>query len=152
MTTNNTEHQDIEWVPSTKIVLGNSNVHGRGVFAVVDIAEGELIERCPTVPLGFRSRYHLDPQIYRYLYAQPPCPCLECKNHGFVLHMILGYGMMYNHRDVTNTEWQFDYSKLMADLIAIRDIKAGEEIFVDYGNKYFLDREKIEFTDAKNNE
>lgn len=146
------ESHEIKWIPPSKIVLGFSSVHGRGVFAAVDIQEGELIERCPTVPLGFRSRYHMDPQIYKYLYAQPLCPCLECKNHGFILHMILGYGMMYNHRDVANTRWQFDYSQLIADVVTITDIKAGEEIFVDYGNKYFLDREKIEFTDAKNNE
>jgi hypothetical protein len=143
---------EIKFTPPSKITLGSSVVHGRGIFAVTDIAEGELIERCPTVPLGFRSRYHSDPQIYRYLYAQPLCPCLECKNHGFILHMILGYGMMYNHKDINNTEWKFDYNNFIADLVATQDIKAGEEIFVDYGNKYFLDREKIEFSDAKNNE
>ena len=143
---------NIDFLVNSKIKIDQSAIHGRGVFAVVDIAEGELVERCPTIPLAFRSRYHSDPQIYRYLYSQPMCPCNECKTHGFIFHMILGYGMIYNHQDDANTTWKFDYPNLAADIIANRDIKAGSEIFVDYGTKYFNDREKIETeNNAKNN-
>jgi hypothetical protein len=142
----------LEFSVNNKIKISNSNIHGRGVFATQDISEGELVERCPTIPLGFRSRYHSDPQIYRYLYSQPTCPCNECTTHGFIFHMILGYGMIYNHQDDANTTWKFDYKNLIADVIANRDIKAGQEIFVDYGTKYFNDKEKIESdNNAKNN-
>lgn len=143
---------DIEFLQQTKIKLGFSNIHFRGVFATADINSGEIIERCPMVPLAFRSRYHNDPQIWEYLYTQPICPCNECKNHGFVFYMVLGYGMMYNHQDTPNTRWHFDYSKLIADVIAERDIKTGEEIFVSYGDKYFKNREKIDQNYAKDNQ
>ncbi|MFN9951523.1 MAG: SET domain-containing protein-lysine N-methyltransferase, partial [bacterium] len=53
-----------------------------------------------------------------------------------------GYGMLYNHQDVPNTKWHFDYPNLIADVIAERDRKANEEIFVSYGTKYFLNKEK----------
>jgi SET domain-containing protein len=142
----------VEFYSPSKIIIQASPIHGRGVFANQDIREGEVVERCPTIPLAFRSRYHSDPQIYRYLYSQPTCPCNECKNHGFIFHMILGYGMIYNHQDDANTTWKFDYHNLVADIIANRDIKSGNEIFVDYGTKYFEDREKIELdNNAKNN-
>ena len=137
---------------SPKVILGQSTVHGRGVFAVDDIKEDDLVERCPMVPLGFRSRYHTDPQIYRYLYAQPTCPCRECENHGFVFHMVLGYGMIYNHQDNANTQWKFDYPNMIADIIAVKDIPKNTEIFVDYGVKYFNNQTKIELdNNAKDN-
>ena len=142
----------IDFLQDFPIKVGLSDIEGRGVFATREIKEGDIIERCPMVPLAFRSRYHSDPQIYKYLYSQPTCPCNECKNHGFKFHMVLGYGMLYNHQDNANTEWQFDFPNHLADIIAIKDIKSGDEIFVDYGNKYFNDQQKIENTDnAKNN-
>jgi hypothetical protein len=142
---------DIDFLVNSKIKLGQSDIHGRGVFAVQDIKEGDIVERCPMVPLAFRSRYHSDPQIYRFLYSQPMCPCNECKTHGFIFHMVLGYGMIYNHQDDANTTWKFDFTNLIADVIANRDIKAGSEIFVDYGKNYFHDRKKIEIDNNEQN-
>lgn len=141
-----------EYFNQAKVIVKKSEIHGRGIFATQDISEGEIVERCPMVPLGFRSRYHSDPQIYRYLYSQPLCDCRECALHGFFFHMVLGYGMLYNHQDDANTTWKFDYDNSFADVIANRDIKAGSEIFVDYGVKYFYNQEKIERSYAKNNQ
>jgi hypothetical protein len=77
------------------------------------------------------------------MYAQPPCQCDECEKHGFVFHMALGYGMMYNHQDNPNALWKFNYTQLLGDVIAIKDIDIGQEIFVNYGNCYF-DNDKVE--------
>lgn len=143
----------IEYIQAKKIIIGTSQVHFRGVFATEDILSEEIIERCPLVPLANRSKYQNDSQIWDYLYAQPTCPCSECKNHGFVFHMVLGYGMLYNHSDTPNTVWKFDFNNLIADVVAQRDIKSGEEIFVTYGSQYFQskNRQKLETTDhAKN--
>ena len=126
-----------------KIKIDYSGVEGLGVFATQDIGLGELIERCPMVPLSYRSRYHHDPQLYKYLYTQPLCPCSECKNHGFTFFMVLGYGMLYNHQDVPNTQWVFDYAKKIGDVVATKPIKQGDEIFVSYGDAYFKGRNKI---------
>ena len=120
------QNTNIEYYSPSKVIIGESNVHGRGIFATQSIPEGDIVERCPMVPLGFRSRYHTDPQIYRYLYSQPPCPCRECENHGFVFHMI--------------------------DIVAIKDIEKDTEIFVDYGTKYFNNQPKIDLDNAKDPE
>ena len=145
------EQPNIDYFQSKKIVVGQSSIHFRGIFAVDDIESGELIERCPMIPLADRSRYQHDSQIWDYLYSQPTCPCNECKNHGFVFLMVLGYGMIYNHQDTPNTVWKFDYPNLIADVIAQRSIKKGEEIFVSYGSKYFKNRDKIDIDYAKDN-
>jgi len=149
MTENSTK--DIDYIQSRKIIIGNSKVHFRGVFATDDIEEGELIERCPMVPLSFRAKYQSDPQIWNYLYGHTTCDCKECKTHGFIFYMVLGYGMIYNHQDSPNTRMQFNYANLYVDIIAETKILKGEEIFVTYGDKYFKDREKIDVTHAKNN-
>ena len=135
--------EKIEYFQPKKIRVDYSGIEGIGVFATEDIGLGELIERCPMVPLSYRSRYHHDPQIYKYLYTQPVCPCSECKNHGFNFFMVLGYGMLYNHQDTPNTQWVFNYTKKIADVVATKEIKSGEEIFVSYGESYFKGRQKI---------
>ena len=146
------EEEKVVFLSPSKIKLDYSPIHYRGVFATEFIPSGEIVERCPLVPLAHRSKYHVDPQIWEYLYSQPMCPCNECKNHGFVFHMVLGYGMLYNHQDVPNTKWEFDFRRLVADVVAEKDINKGEEIFVSYGSKYFSNREKIGVDDAKNNQ
>lgn len=127
----------LDFLPVDKIKLGNSKIHGRGVFASKDIKKGEIIERCPLIQMGNRSRYQTDPQVYGYMYAQPPCDCYECTYHGFLFFMALGYGMIYNHQDNPNALWKFNYTQLLGDVIAVKDIGINEEIFVSYGNVYF---------------
>jgi SET domain-containing protein len=134
----------LDFLPSSKIIVGHSDIHGRGVFSRVPIDKGEIIERCPLIQMEYRSKYQLDPQIFNYMYAQPPCKCNDCQNHGFIIHMVLGYGMLYNHQDFPNALWKFNYTQLLADVIASKDIAANEEIFVSYGNEYFIGKQKIE--------
>jgi len=132
----------IELPKPTKIQLGYSKVHFRGVFATEDIESEELIERCPMVPLDFRTKYHKDTQLYNYLYTHK-CPCDDCKKHGSIFLMVLGYGMLYNHQDTPNTVWNFNYKEKVADVVATMPIKKGEEIFVSYGAQYFNNKNKV---------
>lgn len=137
-----------------KVFLGHSldPSVGLGVFASQGFAEGDLIERCPMIQLGFRSRYHSDPQLSRYLYNDKSCGCEQCKMHGHHMFMVLGYGMLYNHQNEPNARWAFDYAKLVADVIALRAIGPEEEVFVSYGDKYFSNRPYVDYwkrADAK---
>jgi hypothetical protein len=131
-----------------KIKVDYSNVHFRGVFATEDIESGELIERCPMVPLEHRMRYHNDPQLYNYLYSHK-CDCEDCKKHGGTFLMVLGYGMIYNHQDTPNTTWVFNHEKKVADVVATMPIKKGKEIFVSYGSDYFKYRKKVVLDEFK---
>jgi hypothetical protein len=135
--------QQLDYIQSNSIIIGNSPIHGRGVFATKNIFKNQIIERCPLIPMEYRSRYQLDPQIFNYMYAQPPCSCKDCQTHGFLFYMVLGYGMLYNHQDKPNAMWKFNYKQLLTDVICVEDIKKGEEIFVSYGGQYFNDKNKI---------
>lgn len=132
----------IELPQPIKVRLGYSKVHFRGVFATQDIESEELVERCPMVPLEFRTKYHKDTQLFNYLYTHR-CECKDCKDHGAVFLMVLGYGMIYNHQDTPNTVWRFNHQEKVADVVATRPIKAGEEIFVSYGPAYFSNKKKV---------
>lgn len=112
------------------------------MFATEDIAEGELIERCPMVPLAWRMNYHKDPVIWQYCFTQS-CPCEECKKHGGHFLMVLGYGQIYNHQNQNNAEIRFNLKDSVADIICKSSVKAGGEIFVSYGDKYFKDRKYV---------
>jgi SET domain-containing protein len=127
-----------------KIIVNDSEIHGRGVFSTDQINENDLIERCPIVPLDFPSKYHCDLKLLDYVYAKHCKPCDTCNNHGHYLYMVLGYGMVYNHQDNANAMISFDYKNLTADITAIKDIEANQEIYISYGPMYFLNKKKIE--------
>lgn len=129
------------FMPS-KIQMGYSPIHYRGIFATADIEAGELIERCPIVPLAWRTNYQKDPSIWAYCFTQS-CPCEECKRHGGHFVMVLGYGQIYNHQDDNNADMKINMKEQIADVVAKKAIKKGDEVFVSYGEKYFQNREKI---------
>jgi hypothetical protein len=123
---------------SKKIVVKHSCLEmGLGVFATEDIEEGEIIERAPMIQLELRRNYIHDSQLKSYSYVKS-CDCDECKSHGVLSFLVLGYGMLYNHQDKPNAQWDFNYENLIGDLIAKKPIKKDEEIFIHYGNNYFL--------------
>jgi len=134
----------IEFLAPNKVIVNYSEVEGRGVFATVDIKEGEIVERCPMIRLEHRSAYQHDPTIWKYCYTQPKCDCADCKNHGFYFWAVLGYGMIYNHQDIPNTKWSFNYEEAYADVVALKDIDSGKEIYVSYGSSYFKNKKKID--------
>lgn len=138
--------------PKKIIVKMSSPEMGLGVFATEDIAVSELIERCPMIQMTWRSKYHGDPQISKYLYSDKGCQCMTCKIHGHHMFMVLGYGMIYNHQDDPNTEWKFNYGNLLGDVVARKPINAGQEIFVHYGSSYFNNRKKVTVSEDSSSE
>lgn len=148
MTTNN-QNNTLITNPSSLIEVRLSDVHFRGVFAKTHISKNQIIEECPIVPLSNRSRYHNDPAVINYMYANKNCDCSECKNHGYIYYMVLGYGMLYNHNETPNAQWNFDYKNFIAKLVAVQDIQESEEIFVSYGKEHMVNY--IGSENAKNN-
>lgn len=125
-----------------KIELGESVLHGLGVFATEDIKEGEIVEKCPLVVLQHRMNYQIDPVVWSHMYTNT-CPCDECKKHGGQFLMVLGYAQLYNHQDNNNAAMQLHVQDEYAEIKALRDIKKGSEIYINYGSKYFQRRPKI---------
>ena len=145
-----------QYFKSEDIVVGYSEIEGIGVIATNNIASGQLIERCPMVRLDWRSNYVHDPQLRKYCYKEGNCGCSaetnpdkEYNTHGGVFWMVLGYGMIYNHQDSPNTEWNFYYDSSIVDVVATQDIPKGSEVYVTYESNYFTNRKNISLSEVK---
>ncbi len=111
------------------IRLGDSPVHGRGMFATRDIQKGEVIEEVPVV-LFVRDDVKQGTIIRDY--------DIEYTD-GVHSAMMLGYGAVYNHSDDNSADWTFRDDKTLI-VKANRSIKKGDEIFVSYGAGYWNHR------------
>ena len=63
----------------SKIRVGDSPVHGQGVFAIVDIASGEVVERCPYIVID-DDDLQSENRLNDYLFTSPdalPVPPLS---------------------------------------------------------------------------
>ncbi|MGF7078508.1 SET domain-containing protein-lysine N-methyltransferase [Mucilaginibacter sp. UYCu711] len=126
---------------SPKIEVRRSPVHGYGVFAKEVIDEGEFIEECKLLKMGWRGLYPSDPTIKDYAWGNRGCTCIECRRHGVFQYLALGLGSIYNHADAPNTKQNLNFKTEVFTIKARRRIEKDEEIFVTYGDKYFLVRD-----------
>jgi uncharacterized protein len=95
----------------------------RGVFATKDIAKGELIHEAPVLAYPNAEHEHIEKTLladYAFEYG---------KNHSAIL---LGYGMLFNHSYEPNATYDINFDNHTFDFFAYKDIKAGEEILINY--------------------
>ncbi|WP_078409525.1 SET domain-containing protein [Priestia abyssalis] len=95
----------------------------RGVFATRDITRGELIHKAPVIPYPNEQHAFIEKTLladYVFEYG---------KNHTAVL---LGYGMLFNHSYKPNATYEINFANHTFDFYAYKDIKAGEEILINY--------------------
>jgi SET domain-containing protein len=110
------------------IVANDTSISGFGVFAISDIKSGELIEECHHIPLS-QKFYEIDKFLQTYVFSWP-------KGNGRMATVALGYGGMYNHSRDANVDWVTDEKRNLFIFKAIRDIKCGDELFINYGEAY----------------
>ncbi len=110
---------------SPKIIVAPSVLGGRGIIAIADIDADELIEICPVlvipagdVPLIHRTVLH----DYYFLWGDGEEQAA----------IALGYGSLYNHADDSNALYEMDFTRNTLDIYAYRDIRAGEEVTINY--------------------
>ena len=101
---------------------------GRGVFAARSFVEGEEVEVCPTVEV---PRDEVDGVLSDYVFDS-----VRVKG-GVVL--VLGYGMLYNHADDPNMEYDQDDEGVVT-FSASRAISEGEELTITYGDDWWSSR------------
>jgi len=116
-------------IPSTKLIITKSDIHGWGVFTSEDIEEKEIIEEVPfiVVPLSEISSYSI---TYRYTYYFSSTHCI----------LPFGCAGLYNHSYSPNVDFKLDENRQTITHYSIKKIKKGEEIFINYGEenaKYF---------------
>ena len=110
---------------SEKLTVTETPNKGRGVFALKDFAEGELIESCPVIALPAHDRVVVDTTpLYNYYFSWGP------DLTGAAL--CLGLESLYNHSYTPNPKYIKDFARQQIDFVALRAISAGEEIAVNY--------------------
>ena len=114
--------------PPTKIYVESSPIHGLGVFASEDINEGEILEVCPVIDMGMRfgdtSHILID---YRFNWPQGGSPWDKQV-------VSTGFALLYNHSNTPNAAWRSNLENNTFEFYSIKNIKAGEEVFVWYGD------------------
>ena len=107
---------------------------GRGVVAEVDIRAGSLIERSPVLVIPPSDRAAVDPTvIFTYVFMWEHDTTEEdLYRHEGRSAIALGYTSLLNHSYTPNCDFVRHIDELVIDLVAHRDIAAGEELTIDY--------------------
>jgi hypothetical protein len=110
-----------------KIELKKIAGKGLGVFAAKAIKSGELIESCPTILLNAKERKQAEKTLLNY-YIYPWKSTRTAS-------VVLGYGSVINHSFTPNTDWKQNFKTKRMNYRAIKPIKKGEEISVNYNGE-----------------
>lgn len=110
-----------------KIAIRNTPKKGRGVFALRDFNDGEIIETCPVINITPKERKIVEKTIFNF-YIYPWRSTLSGS-------LVLGYGSIYNHSHFPNADWKQNFKTNSMVYRAVRPIKKGEEITVNYNGE-----------------
>ena len=102
--------------------------YGRGVFATRHFDKGDAVEDCPTLELpGDQVVGRLGDYVFGSNESEDD------------VILLLGYGMLYNHSYEANCEYVQDGPQVIT-FITLRDVEAGEELTIDYGEEWWSTR------------
>lgn len=102
---------------------------GRGVYTKNAIKKDSIIEVAPVVVMNAEERILLDKTLlhdYIFEWGEKKDQCC----------MALGLVPMYNHSFEANCEYEMYFKKEVIAVKAVRDIKAGEELFINYNGDW----------------
>ena len=118
-------------VPLRIATLGR---RGRGVLADAPIGKGELVERSPVLVIPPQDRAAVDATVvFTYVFMWEHGTVEEdLYRHEGRSAIALGYTSLLNHSYAPNCEFIRHIDDLAIDLVALRDIAAGEELTIDY--------------------
>ncbi|RYD55813.1 MAG: SET domain-containing protein-lysine N-methyltransferase [Sphingobacteriales bacterium] len=103
---------------------------GRGVFCIKNLPANTVIEVAPVIVMTDADRRHLDETLlHDYIFEWTPDTEKKCC-------MALGYVPMYNHSYASNCEYFMDYDTDTIMIKTVRDIKADEEVTINYNGDW----------------
>ena len=104
-------------------------LRGKGVFCSQDIETGIVVEISPVIVMPGTDRKLLDQTLlhdYIFEWGDDRNKCC----------MALGYIAVYNHSYTSNCEYEMDYDNAMISIKTMTDIKAGEELLINYNGDW----------------
>jgi hypothetical protein len=122
-----------------KIRVDRSSIHGWGVYADEDIQLGVLIESAPGISVPFEIL-----KLCYYILTSDGIPpeelVLDQYGIGWPGERVLfplGWVGLYNHSDCPSAEFVFLPEPNTVGIRSLREIAAGEEITVNYGEEWW---------------
>jgi SET domain-containing protein len=119
----------IDKIANGDIFVSNAGHKGRGVFTSKVLNKGDVIEICPVIEIKYKDHQMLSGNIL--------------ENYTFVWNtkkrsagILLGFGSLYNHTTKPNADYIKNLKEGVMVFKAIKKIKAGEEITIDYGDMH----------------
>jgi hypothetical protein len=110
---------------------------GHGVFATADIPADTTLEECHHLRI---SQEDCSGILDDYVYGlAPEEDDVEEEPEHYTL--VLGCGSIFNHADNHNTEYWHDTERDLIVFHTIKDVSAGEQLFVNYGKEWWETRE-----------
>ncbi len=104
---------------------------GRGLFIAADVPAGALLEEAPVIPMRPEDAVPRQSILYNYPFGWEDPPYVEA--------VALGAISMANHDDNPNARFQTDLPAKLVRLFAKRDLRAGEEVTIDYVIELWFD-------------
>ncbi len=103
---------------------------GRGVFTTDSIPADTIIEESPVIVMDNDDRRQLDETLlHDYIFEWEPEGAKKCC-------MALGWVPIYNHSYSSNCEYFMNYEDETISIKTVRDIKAGEELSINYNGDW----------------
>ena len=111
------------------LFVASSNGKGRGVFTNENIRSKSIIEISPVIVLPAKDRKTVDQTLlHDYIFEWGDTRRQAC--------IALGYVSLYNHSFTSNCEYEMDYEYQLITIRAVRSIKKGEELFINYNGTW----------------
>lgn len=112
------------------VEVKQSPLHGRGLYAAMPVPSGTTIGTYPVLILDAEDTAALKPtRLYHYVFYVD-----ETADGAMRAAVAFGPISMCNHSQTPNAAFSVDPADATVTLIASRDIAAGEEILIDYGD------------------
>jgi hypothetical protein len=111
--------------------------YGHGVFTTGLIPEGTTVEECPYLRI---RKQDCTGVIDDYVYGLESDNG-DCEDDPDYYSLPLGWGSIFNHADNHNTGYWHDTERDLIVFYAIKDISAGEQLFINYGRAWWETRE-----------
>jgi SET domain-containing protein len=117
------------YISNPNLFVANAGHKGRGVFTSKVLNKGDVIEICHVIEMNYKDHQKLVGHIMENY-------TFNWNTRKRSVAIVLGFGSLYNHSSRPNA----DYIKKLKDNVmiykAMRRIKAGEEITIDYGDMH----------------
>ena len=111
------------------LYISQSGKKGRGIFTSSNLKKGTVVEIAPVIVMNNSERQWIDKTIlHDYIFEWGGKKKQCC--------MALGWVPLYNHSYQSNCEYEMDYKNELIQIVTIRNIKKGEELFINYNGEW----------------